>query len=47
VAWGGPAAMARVGLKGWWGIGVPAVLLVVFFRWLSKASTALEDKPSP
>jgi membrane protein DedA with SNARE-associated domain len=43
VAWGGPAAMAWIGLKGWWGISVPAVMIVVFFRWLGKASTSLED----
>jgi membrane protein DedA with SNARE-associated domain len=46
VAWGGPAAMAWVGLKGWWAIAVPAAMIVLFFRWLGKASTALEDKPS-
>jgi membrane-associated protein len=45
VAWGGPAAMAWIGLRGWWAIAVPGVLMVVFFRWLGKASTALEDTP--
>lgn len=43
VAWGGPAAMARLGLEGWWGIAVPGVLIVLFFRWLAGASAALED----
>jgi membrane protein DedA with SNARE-associated domain len=43
VAWGGPAALAWIGLKGWWAIAVPAVMMVVFFRWLGTASTALED----
>jgi membrane-associated protein len=46
VAWGGPAAMAWIGLKGWWAIAVPAAMIVLFFRWLGKASTALEDEPS-
>jgi undecaprenyl-diphosphatase len=46
VAWVGPAAMERIGLKGWWGICVPALMLLVFFRWLGKASTALEDSES-
>lgn len=44
VAWGGPSAMAWIGLKGWWGIVIPALMIVVFFRWLGKASTALEDE---
>jgi membrane protein DedA with SNARE-associated domain len=47
VAWGGPAAMSWIGLKGWWGIAVPAVMMVLFFRWLGKASTALEDEAPP
>ena len=46
VAWGGPAAMERIGLKGWWAIAVPAAMIVLFFRWLGKASTTLEDEPS-
>ena len=46
VAWGGPMAMKWIGLKGWWGAVVPAVLLVAFFRWLGKSSIALEDKQS-
>lgn len=45
VAWGGPAAMSWIGLKGWWAIAVPGVLILLFFRWLGKASTALEDEP--
>jgi undecaprenyl-diphosphatase len=39
VAWGGPAAMSWIGLKGWWGIAVPAVLIVVFFQWLSRSTS--------
>jgi len=46
VAWGGPAAMAWFGLKGWWAIAVPGVMILLFFRWLGKASAALEDDPS-
>ncbi len=44
VAWGGPAAMSWIGLRGWWGIAVPAVLIVVFFQWLGRSSTALGDE---
>jgi membrane protein DedA with SNARE-associated domain len=43
VAWGGPAATARIGLKGWWGISVPAITLVVFFQWLGRSTAALDD----
>jgi undecaprenyl-diphosphatase len=45
VAWGGPRAMAWIGLKGWWALAVPGLMIVAFFRWLGKASTALEDEP--
>ncbi len=43
VAWGGPAAMAWIGLRGWWAVIVPAALIVVFFRWLGRASSALDS----
>ena len=32
----GPSAMDRVGLHGWWGAAVPAVLVLVFFNWLGR-----------
>ena len=32
----GPSAMERIGLKGWWGPIIPAVLVVVFFNWLGR-----------
>ena len=32
----GPSAMEKVGLKGWWGAIIPAVLVVVFFNWLGR-----------
>jgi membrane protein DedA with SNARE-associated domain len=32
----GPSAMDAVGLQGWWGALVPAVLVLVFFRWLGR-----------
>ena len=44
VAWGGPAALQWFGLKGWWAVVVPAAMMVLFFRWLGKASAALEDE---
>jgi membrane protein DedA with SNARE-associated domain len=44
VAWGGPAALQWFGLEGWWALAVPGALIVLFFRWLGKASTTLEDE---
>ncbi len=32
----GPGAMEKVGLKGWWGAIVPAVLVLLFFNWLGR-----------
>lgn len=42
VLWGGPALVQALGLKGWWGVVIPAVLFVLFFRWLAR-STGLES----
>jgi membrane protein DedA with SNARE-associated domain len=33
----GPDALAAVGLHGWWAPIVPAVFVVLFFRWLARA----------
>lgn len=46
VAWVGPAVLSQLGLQGRWGLIVPAVLIVLFFRWLGSASAALRDAPS-
>ena len=32
----GPDAMDRIGLHGWWGALVPAVLVLLFFNWLGR-----------
>ena len=32
----GPSAMERVGLKGWWGPIIPALLVLLFFNWLGR-----------
>ena len=32
----GPGAMEKIGLKGWWGPIVPALLILVFFNWLGR-----------
>ena len=32
----GPDALSAIGLTGWWAPIVPAVLVIVFFRWLGR-----------
>jgi membrane protein DedA with SNARE-associated domain len=32
----GPNALRAIGLEGWWAAVVPAVLVLVFFRWLGR-----------
>ena len=32
----GPSAMEKVGLKGWWGAIIPAILVLIFFNWLGR-----------
>ncbi len=42
VVYGGPGAAGRLGLKGWWAILVPAVLVLLFFQWLGRTSRRLD-----
>jgi membrane protein DedA with SNARE-associated domain len=32
----GPSALSALGLHAWWGPAIPAALVLVFFRWLSR-----------
>src|SRR5712671_5789826 len=32
----GPSAMERVGLKGWWGPIIPAILVLIFLNWIGR-----------
>jgi membrane protein DedA with SNARE-associated domain len=32
----GPSALGALGLNAWWSPVIPAVLVIVFFRWLSR-----------
>ena len=32
----GPSAMERIGLRGWWGPIIPALMVLVFFNWLGR-----------
>ena len=33
----GPTSLAAVGIRAWWAPIIPAVIIIVFFRWLSHA----------
>jgi membrane protein DedA with SNARE-associated domain len=32
----GPASLSALGIKAWWAPAIPAVIVIVFFRWLSR-----------
>ena len=34
VAWFGPAVLSRLGISGWWAALIPAVIIVVLFKWI-------------
>lgn len=36
IAWLGPKAASAIGLHNWWGLLIPAALVLLFFRWLAK-----------
>ena len=38
VAHVGPATFARLGLNAWWTPVIPAILIVLFFRWIGRSS---------
>jgi membrane protein DedA with SNARE-associated domain len=44
VAWGGPTAMSWIGLKGWWGVLIPAAAVALFLWWLGRATASLGDR---
>ncbi|PYV43843.1 MAG: hypothetical protein DMG06_09090 [Acidobacteria bacterium] len=39
----GPASFARFGLNAWWTPIVPALLIILFFRWLARGSSASQN----
>jgi membrane protein DedA with SNARE-associated domain len=41
----GPASLSALGVKAWWAPAIPAVIVVVFFRWLSRAGRKAELPP--
>ena len=39
----GPTSLSALGLQAWWSPIIPAILVVAFFRWLSRTGSA--DEP--
>jgi membrane protein DedA with SNARE-associated domain len=33
----GPSSMSALGIKAWWAPAIPGLIVVLFFRWLSRA----------
>jgi membrane-associated protein len=40
----GPNTLRALGLEGWWGAIVPAILVLLFFRWLGRPRKRARDK---
>ena len=38
----GPTSLSALGIKAWWAPVIPAVIVIVFFRWLSSVSPTAE-----
>lgn len=36
VAWFGPAVLTRLGISGWWGALIPAVVIVIVVKWMGR-----------
>jgi len=36
IRWLGPTSLSALGIKAWWAPAIPAVIVVAFFRWLSR-----------
>jgi membrane protein DedA with SNARE-associated domain len=45
IQWLGPASLSALGIKAWWAPAIPAVIVVLFFRWLSRVD-ATGQRPS-
>lgn len=45
VAWIGARAIEAAGLHGIWGLVIPAVMVLIFFRWLAHIDAGVEENP--
>jgi membrane protein DedA with SNARE-associated domain len=42
----GPTSLSALGIKAWWAPIIPAIIVVVFFRWLSRVGPSSETEVS-
>ncbi len=42
IRWLGPTSLSALGVKAWWAPAIPAIIVVLFFRWLSRVGTTGE-----
>jgi len=40
IRWLGPSSLSVLGIKAWWTPAIPAVVVVLFFRWLARVEPA-------
>lgn len=45
IKWLGPTSLSALGVKAWWAPAIPAVIVVLFFRWLSRTGPKDELPP--
>ena len=45
IQWLGATSLSALGIKAWWAPVIPAVIVVAFFRWLSRAGPKVEPPP--
>ena len=41
----GPTSLSALGIKAWWTPAIPAVIIILFFRWLSKVGPQGDQEP--
>src|SRR6266849_6443576 len=44
IRWLGPTSLSALGIKAWWAPVIPAIIVVLFFRWLSTVG-ATDETP--
>jgi membrane protein DedA with SNARE-associated domain len=46
VAWLGTSVLSRLGISGWWAVVIPALFVVILFRWIGhEEKEELESRP--
>src|SRR5262249_54346517 len=45
IRWLGPSSLGALGVKAWWAPVIPALIVIFFFRWLSRITPSPEAAP--